>query len=144
MRIICLNCELLFLPKNPRNTKFCSRKCNLDYNAERKSKWGRRCSYCCDKIIGNVWAILLNERKLYVDVGCMEFLKQEGGISNFFMSFKRMTVGSEHPQSKLDEQRVKEIRKLYKKGKRNGLSKKYGVSRQTIIVIANRIGWKHI
>lgn len=53
--------------------------------------------------------------------------------------------GEDNPSSVLNEKQVLEIRKLFKNGlSKNKLSKMYGVSRRTIRVITERLGWTHI
>jgi DNA-binding transcriptional regulator LsrR (DeoR family) len=54
-------------------------------------------------------------------------------------------VGSAHPGSKLNEKQVIEIRALYGQGKtQQELANEYGVARQSISKIINRVRFKHV
>ena len=54
-------------------------------------------------------------------------------------------IGSNNLQSKLNEEKVREIRILYKEGNNiSDLSRRYGVTLSTISKILKRINWKHV
>jgi len=58
----------------------------------------------------------------------------------------RSTKGTDNPQSKLSENDVREIRRLYATAKflQKQLSKQFGVSRSAIGQIVRRVSWVHV
>jgi hypothetical protein len=52
--------------------------------------------------------------------------------------------GTNHPRCKLSDKQVIEIREIGFSQTRTSLSKKYGVSRITILRIIERANWNHI
>ena len=52
--------------------------------------------------------------------------------------------GEDCGNSKLTEQDVLEIRRKYKKGMMGILAREYGLTRQNISSIINKITWRHI
>lgn len=52
--------------------------------------------------------------------------------------------GSLHPDSKLNELQIKEIRLLSKSKTQKELAQKFKVSRSTISSIVNNLSWKHV
>jgi hypothetical protein len=53
-------------------------------------------------------------------------------------------MGSKTGHAKLTEDQVREIRKLYRKNKRDGLAKRFGVLDSAIRDVVERKTWKHI
>jgi len=61
-------------------------------------------------------------------------------------TFLGRTQGSKNKSAKLDEEKVKKIRALFKEGQvsRQELSKQFGVSTSTIAGILSRRTWSHV
>ena len=61
------------------------------------------------------------------------------------VSKRRHCVGTQFPQAKLDDDRVREIRILFKFGmSKLALSKMYKVSQRTILLVIRGETWKHV
>lgn len=60
-------------------------------------------------------------------------------------TYKRKIKGSNHPFSKLDEEKVKNIKQLLRLGsKKSEIAKKFSISHATITGIAKGKSWKHV
>lgn len=69
----------------------------------------------------------------------MRDASQKGRLSGRPASFKR---GSAHRNAKLDEDKVRDIRKLIQQGiSRGAIARKYGVCNDTIRCVEHRISW---
>lgn len=60
----------------------------------------------------------------------------------------RHARGERHGESKLTDEKVREIRSMYKRGVRGfgamALAKRFGVSKPVIVGIISGTGWKHV
>jgi NUMOD4 motif len=67
---------------------------------------------------------------------------REAGVRGLM---SRDTAGEKHPNSKLTESDVVQIRKAFSSGaKRRALANKYGVTWEAIHSIVNRTSWSHV
>ncbi len=59
---------------------------------------------------------------------------------------RRAPKGISHWQHKLDDEKVREIRKLYSTGKfsQRALANRYGVIQQLVSLVVRREGWRHV
>lgn len=81
-------------------------------------------------------------------VSNIELVSRKENIRHAFntgLNKPRDVKGSKHPSSKLTEQKVIEMRGLFKAGKsHNEISGMFGVCRQHVADIVNRRKWKHV